>query len=138
MSETTERLRDLARYAEAELPPGIAARYRSPRHRGAMVEIGRILSAVGMTWQALHRATAGERYYERAELLALVDRIERAQPWAQGSSAPDFMATLRDLAKHYPQVRLSERQADWLDVLIEDTETWEAKRSRFTVIEGGA
>jgi len=35
-------------------------------------------------------------------------------------------------------VRLSERQADWLDVLLEDTEQWEAKRARFTVISGGA
>lgn len=75
------------------LPPWLAARYRSKRHREALVKIDRALRGVNMTWASLHRALEeaerDEAAAERAEwseypagaVLAMVERLERVQPW---------------------------------------------------------
>jgi hypothetical protein len=111
--------------AGAELPAWLADRYRSQRHLAALVEIGRILDAVGMTWRSLHRATAEPpkpkatgTEYAPAEILTVVDRLERVRPWPKTSTAPEYMATLRELAGKYDRVILSARQTEWLSMLL--------------------
>ena len=123
-----------------ELPPWLAARYRSNGHLAALVAISRILRDVGMTWASLHRAleeaARDEAAAERAKwdeyapdvMLAMVDRLERAQPWEPGSSAPSFMRSLRDLAGRYERVTLSPRQRDWLELLLARVEQIERER----------
>ena len=110
-----------------ELPSWLAARYRSKRHLAALVEIDRVLRGVGMTWATLHRVTeepafAGTAFqggeFASDELLAMVEKLERVQPWDPSSSAPMFMQSLRDLAGEDERVELSPRQAHWLEILL--------------------
>ena len=91
---------------EELLPAWLAARYRSRRHLAALVEIGRVLRGVGMTWKTLHRVTEEPAFggaatewaeYPAGEVLAMVEKLERVQPWdPTSSSAPMFMRS-RDL-----------------------------------------
>ena len=109
-----------------ELPPWLAARYRSKRHLAALVKIGRVLRGVGMTWATLHRVTEEPAFagaatewteHPAGEVLAMVERLERVEPWDEASSAPSFMRTLRELAGD-ERVRLSPRQMGWLELLL--------------------
>jgi hypothetical protein len=126
-----------------ELPPWLAARYRSKRHLAALVEIGRVMRGVGMTWASLHRATENPAFadmerddgvetdwYEAPAggVLATVERLERLQPWEATSTAPMFMKTLRGLAARHERVRLSPRQMSWLELLMKRAHEVEAQR----------
>src|SRR5271166_2239178 len=71
---------------EELLPAWLAARYRSRRHLAALVEIGRVLRGVGMTWKTLHRVTEEPAFggaatewaeYPAGEVLAMVEKLER-------------------------------------------------------------
>jgi hypothetical protein len=127
-----------------ELPPWLAARYRSKRHLAALVEIGRALRGVGMTWASLHRVTEEPTFagaatewieYPAGEVLAMVERLERVQPWDVTSSAPMFMRTLRDLAGKDERVALSPRQVGWLEMLLARAELMDAEPPRAPPVE---
>jgi hypothetical protein len=73
-----------------ELPTWLAGRYRSKRHFAALVEIGRVLGGVRMTWATLHPVTEEPAFagaatewgeYPAGEVLAVVEKLERVQPW---------------------------------------------------------
>jgi len=67
--------------------------------------------------KAAKRAEWGE--YPAGEVLAVVEKLERVQPWdPTSSSAPSFMMTLRRLAAEHERVALSPRQVGWLELLL--------------------
>jgi hypothetical protein len=66
------------------------------------------------------------RWIERFKLLALLDVIEKAEAASLGERSKAFLDGLRALAAQYPHVRLSAKQAAWLDSLAQDAEAVEA------------
>jgi hypothetical protein len=108
-----------------KLPVWLAAKYRSKRHLAALVKIDRVLREVNMSWATLHRVTedpgdvaSDSVELASVELAAMVEKLERVQPWEPSSSAPSFVTTLRAMSGRGERVILTPRQASWLEGLL--------------------
>jgi hypothetical protein len=105
----------------------------------ASAAIGRLLKNHGLDWHDLTDAllagparspppprgtnwkrTNGPAELPRDQLLALIDLVEAANTHLSARSS-EFLSSLRDRAHGQPTARLSEKQLNWLQDLIEQT-----------------